>query len=65
MKNLGFGMMRLPVIDGEPTNFNYEVLNKMVDACPGGAVIPAREHDTLRWLLLQLQRRRFLTRKRD
>lgn len=25
-------MMRLPVIDGNPTNFNYEELNKMVDA---------------------------------
>ena len=32
MKNLGFGMMRLPVIGGDPTNFNYEELNKMVDA---------------------------------
>ena len=32
MKNLGFGMMRLPVIDGQPTNFNYKELNKMVDA---------------------------------
>ena len=32
MKNLGFGMMRLPVINGEPTNFDYEQLNKMVDA---------------------------------
>ncbi len=32
MKNLGFGMMRLPVINGDPTNFNYEELNKMVDA---------------------------------
>jgi predicted aldo/keto reductase-like oxidoreductase len=32
MKNLGFGMMRLPVIDGDPTNFNYEELNRMVDA---------------------------------
>ena len=31
MKNLGFGMMRLPVISG-PTDFNYEELNKMVDA---------------------------------
>ncbi len=32
MNNLGFGMMRLPVIDGDPTNFDYEELNKMVDA---------------------------------
>lgn len=32
MKNLGFGMMRLPVIGGDPTNFDYEQLNKMVDA---------------------------------
>ena len=32
MKNLGFGMMRLPVINGDPTDFNYEELNKMVDA---------------------------------
>ena len=32
MKNLGFGMMRLPVVDGDPTNFNYEELNRMVDA---------------------------------
>ena len=31
MKNLGFGMMRLPVIGGEATNFDYEQLNKMVD----------------------------------
>ncbi len=30
MKNLGFGMMRLPVISG-PTDFDYETLNKMVD----------------------------------
>ena len=30
MKNLGFGMMRLPVIGGDPTNFDYEHLNKMV-----------------------------------
>ncbi|MBQ9031062.1 MAG: aldo/keto reductase [Parasporobacterium sp.] len=28
---LGFGMMRLPVIGGDPTNFDYEKLNKMVD----------------------------------
>lgn len=31
MKNLGFGMMRLPVISG-PTDFDYEQLNNMVDA---------------------------------
>lgn len=31
MKNLGFGMMRLPVKDG-PTDFDYDELNKMVDA---------------------------------
>ena len=31
MKNLGFGMMRLPLINGEETNFDYEQLNKMVD----------------------------------
>ena len=30
MKNLGFGMMRLPVISG-PTDFDYEQLNAMVD----------------------------------
>lgn len=28
---LGFGMMRLPVTGGEPTNINYETLNSMVD----------------------------------
>lgn len=32
MKNLGFGMMRLPVIGGDPTNFDYEQLGAMVDA---------------------------------
>ena len=32
MKNLGFGMMRLPVLNGNPTDFDYEQLNKMVDA---------------------------------
>ena len=32
MKNLGFGMMRLPVIGGDPTNFDYEQINAMVDA---------------------------------
>ena len=31
MKNLGFGMMRLPVMNGDPTNFDYEHLNAMVD----------------------------------
>ncbi|MBR4456907.1 MAG: aldo/keto reductase [Solobacterium sp.] len=31
MKNLGFGMMRLPVIAG-PTDFDYAQLNDMVDA---------------------------------
>ena len=31
MKKLGFGMMRLPVISG-PTDFDFEELNKMVDA---------------------------------
>ena len=31
MKNLGFGMMRLPVITG-PTDFDYQQLNEMVDA---------------------------------
>ncbi|MBP3871257.1 MAG: aldo/keto reductase [Faecalicoccus sp.] len=30
MNNLGFGMMRLPVISG-PTDFDFETLNKMVD----------------------------------
>ena len=30
MKNLGFGMMRLPVLTG-PTDFDYEQLNRMVD----------------------------------
>lgn len=28
---LGFGMMRLPVTGGEPTNIDYETLNSMVD----------------------------------
>ena len=31
MKNLGFGMMRLPVLNGEATNFDYDQLYKMVD----------------------------------
>ena len=29
MKNLGFGMMRLPVLSG-PTDFDYKQLNEMV-----------------------------------
>ena len=29
---LGFGMMRLPVKNGDPTDFDYEQLNAMVDA---------------------------------
>jgi len=28
MKNLGFGMMRLPVLSG-PTDFDYEQLNRI------------------------------------
>ena len=32
MKNLGFGMMRLPVINGDPTNFNYEELKEFSTA---------------------------------
>ncbi len=32
MNNLGFGMMRLPVLDGDQTKFDYEQLNHMVDA---------------------------------
>ena len=28
---LGFGMMRMPVINRDPTDFDYEQLNKMVD----------------------------------
>ena len=31
MKNLGFGMMRLPMLSG-PTDFDYAQLNRMVDA---------------------------------
>ena len=32
MKNkLGFGMMRLPVKSGVPTDFDYEQINRMVD----------------------------------
>ena len=30
--SLGFGMMRLPVKNGDPTDFDYEQLNSMVDA---------------------------------
>ena len=29
---LGFGMMRLPVLNGDPTNFDYDKLFPMVDA---------------------------------
>ena len=29
---LGFGMMRLPVKNGDPTDFDYEMLNTMVDS---------------------------------
>ena len=29
--SLGFGMMRLPVKNGDPTDFDYEQLNRMVD----------------------------------
>lgn len=32
MNNLGFGMMRLPILDGDTTNFDCDQLNKMVDA---------------------------------
>ena len=28
---LGFGMMRLPVKNGNPTDFDYDELNRMVD----------------------------------
>lgn len=31
-RNLGFGMMRLPVKNGSPTDFDYDQLFKMVDA---------------------------------
>lgn len=31
MKNLGFGMMRLPVLNGNPTEFDFVQLNAMVD----------------------------------
>ena len=29
MKNLGFGMMRLPVKNGDPTDFDYEQLTRI------------------------------------
>lgn len=29
---LGFGMMRLPVIGDDPTNFDYDQIYQMVDA---------------------------------
>lgn len=32
---LGFGMMRLPVLDGDAAKFDYEQLNQMVDAFLG------------------------------
>jgi len=32
MNNLGFGMMRLPVINQDPTAFDYKQLEQMVDA---------------------------------
>ena len=31
MKNLGFGMMRLPVLNSNPTDFDYDHLKQMVD----------------------------------
>lgn len=31
MNRLGFGMMRLPVKNGDPSDFDYEQLNQMVD----------------------------------
>ena len=31
---LGFGMMRLPVKNGDPTDFDYEQLYDMVDTDP-------------------------------
>ena len=30
MKNLGFGMMRLPVKNGDPTDFDYEQLTRIL-----------------------------------
>lgn len=39
---LGFGMMRLPVSDGEPTNIDYKTLNSMVDTfLDAGILTPA------------------------
>lgn len=32
VSELGFGMMRLPVKNGDPTDFDYEQLSRMVDA---------------------------------
>lgn len=32
MNNLGFGMMRLPLLSDEPTDFDYDQLDQMVDA---------------------------------
>ena len=31
MNRLGFGMMRLPVKNGDPADFYYEQINQMVD----------------------------------
>ena len=31
MKKLGFGLMRLPVLEDKPANINMEVLKEMVD----------------------------------
>ncbi len=31
MNNLGFGMMRLPLLSEEATDFDYDQLNQMVD----------------------------------
>ena len=31
MKKLGFGLMRLPVIDGKPDNIDLNTLSQMVD----------------------------------
>lgn len=32
MNNLGFGMMRLPLLSDDPTDFDYDQLDQMVDA---------------------------------
>lgn len=37
MKNLGFGMMKLPVFSG-PTDFDYEQMNAMVDEFLAGRI---------------------------